>query len=175
MAVDDTPAAELLDSFSTLLRTARALAQRLKRQLGPSSTSVALLKSLCEGDARLGDLAVRLCIAPSVVSRVVVPLEAEGLVERRHDPDDARAYLLALTPDGRAVLADIRHQQSAMFAELIADWPEDDVRAAIRVCERLDAALSPPTTSTQLPHPRVIVDQRLELSTASERLEKITV
>src|SRR3954463_11408520 len=97
MPAGERPAAELLSALSQLMRTSRSVAQRQTQNLVPSGTPLGVLKALSDGDARPGDLATRLCVAPSVVSRAVVPLEASGLVERRHDPADARAWRLRLT------------------------------------------------------------------------------
>src|SRR5919112_77435 len=92
---------QLLDALSRLIRTSRAAGHRQQSEFGLSGTPLGILKALATGDARLGDLALRLQIAPSVVSRAVVPLEQSGLVERRTDPDDARATRLGLTEAGR--------------------------------------------------------------------------
>src|SRR3954465_7497821 len=88
---------QLLDALSHLIRTARAASHREPAEYGLSGTPLGILKTLARGDARPGDLAVRLQIAPSVVSRAVVPLQHAGLVERRTDPVDARAARLGLT------------------------------------------------------------------------------
>ena len=107
------PAAELMSALTQLMRTSRATAHRQSQSLGPSGTPLGLLKALRDGDARPGDLAVRLCVAPSVVSRAVVPLEASGLIERRHDPDDARAWRLGLTALGAAASPRCRPRTSS--------------------------------------------------------------
>ena len=83
--------ADLLDVLGRLVRTARATSHRHQAEYGLSGTPLGILKALAVADARAGDLAARLQIAPSVVSRAVVPLEQAGLVERTTDPDDARA------------------------------------------------------------------------------------
>lgn len=53
------------------------------------------------GDARPSALAETFETTRGNVSHTVSSLEARGLVERRIDPDDARAVRLLLTPAGR--------------------------------------------------------------------------
>ena len=53
---------------------------------------------------RMQDLAARAVLSRTRVSRIVTELEAQGLVERLPDPDDGRAWLAAITTDGRASL-----------------------------------------------------------------------
>lgn len=141
MSLDHGAAAELLGSLSHLMRTTRSVAHRQSQVLGASSTHLAVLKSLYDGPARPGDLAQRLCVAPSVISRQVAPLERAGLVERGHDPDDARAWRLALTPLGRRQLEVLHADRVAQLGQLLRDWDEDDVRSAAALMDRLSRSL----------------------------------
>jgi DNA-binding MarR family transcriptional regulator len=53
---------------------------------------------------RMQDLAGRVVLSRTRVSRIVSELEQEALVERQADPDDGRAALATITPAGRAAL-----------------------------------------------------------------------
>ena len=53
---------------------------------------------------RMQDLAARVVLSRTRVSRIVSELEDDGLVERRTDPDDGRAALATITRAGRAAL-----------------------------------------------------------------------
>ena len=136
------PAAELMSALTQLMRTSRATAHRQSQTLGASGTPLGLLKALRDGDARPGDLATRLCVAPSVVSRAVVPLEASGLIERRHDPDDARAWRLGLTARGAARLAEVQAAYVERFTELLSPWDEHDIAEAARLMTLLEQTLA---------------------------------
>jgi len=136
------PAAELMSALTQLMRTSRATAHRQSQTLGASGTPLGLLKALRDGDARPGDLAIRLCVAPSVVSRAVVPLEASGLIERRHDPDDARAWRLGLTARGAARLAEVQAAYVERFTELLRPWDEHDISEAARLMTLLEQTLA---------------------------------
>ena len=140
--------AQLLDALSRLIRTARAASHRHQADFRLSGTPLGILTSLAVADARPGDLAGRLQIAPSVVSRAVVPLEQGGLVERRTDPDDARATRLGLTEAGRSRLAEAREDFADRFDPLLADWDRRDVAELTRLMGRLESTLG-----RQLVHP----------------------
>src|SRR3954454_842913 len=113
---------QLLDALSHLIRTARAASHREPAEYGLSGTPLGILKTLASGDARPGDLAARLQIAPSVVSRAVVPLERAGLVERRTDPVDGRAARLGLTAAGRRRLDEARQEVAERLTPLLEGW-----------------------------------------------------
>ena len=52
----------------------------------------------------MSDLASRVVLSPSGVTRAVDQLESDGLVERRVAEGDKRAAMATLTADGRATL-----------------------------------------------------------------------
>ena len=129
---------QLLDAVSRLVRTSRAAGHRHQTEFGLSGTPLGILKALASGDARPGDLALRLQIAPSVISRAVVPLVQTGLVERRTDPEDARASRLGLTRAGRRRLEEARQDFAERFTPLLDDWDRTDVTELTRLMNRLE-------------------------------------
>ena len=80
------------------------------------------------GPQRVGEIANALDTDPSTVSRKVAALVDAGLVERRVDPDDGRAHLLAATPAGERKCVDGRRRRIDMVASVLAEWPEDSRR-----------------------------------------------
>lgn len=140
--------ADLLDVLGRLIRTARATSHRHQAEYGLSGTPLGILKALAVSDARAGDLAARLQIAPSVVSRAVVPLEQAGLVERTTEPDDARATRLRLTAAGRERLELARREFADRFTPVLDDWDADDVTALTRLMDRLESTLASDAASS---------------------------
>src|SRR5918992_5629718 len=57
-----------------------------------------------EGGLRMSDLASRVVLSPSGVTRAVDQLERKGLVERCVFEGDKRSYLATITAEGRAFL-----------------------------------------------------------------------
>jgi DNA-binding MarR family transcriptional regulator len=62
------------------------------------------LRRAGEHGLRMSDLASRIVLSPSGVTRAVDQLERKGLVERCVFEGDKRGYLATLTPEGRAYL-----------------------------------------------------------------------
>jgi DNA-binding MarR family transcriptional regulator len=62
------------------------------------------LRRAGERGLRMSDLASRVVLSPSGVTRAVDQLERKGLVERCVFEGDKRGYLATLTPEGRALL-----------------------------------------------------------------------
>ncbi|NMI01063.1 winged helix-turn-helix transcriptional regulator [Pseudonocardia sp. K10HN5] len=81
-----------------------------------------------EGPQRAGEVAEAVCADPSTVSRRVAALVKAGLLERRADPDDGRASLLAATEAGARALELSRRRRAAMIASTMADWPPEQRR-----------------------------------------------
>ncbi|GAB3769627.1 hypothetical protein GCM10028864_69550 [Microlunatus parietis] len=158
---DRTPIVELLETLGQLIRTARALNHRQTEEMGFSGTPFGIIKLLADGDRRPGDLAAELQIAPSVVSRALVPLERDGQIERRLDPADARSFRLALTEAGRARLARRRELIQARIERLLEDWPAEDIATMTTLMRRLEATiqahadelLQPPAERAEPPPP----------------------
>lgn len=65
---------------------------------------LAWLRDAGDGSLRMSDLAARVVLSPSGVTRAVNQLERKGLVERCVFEGDKRGYLATLTPKGRALL-----------------------------------------------------------------------
>ncbi|MBR7829268.1 MarR family transcriptional regulator [Actinospica sp. MGRD01-02] len=91
-------------------------------------SAAALLRSLSEHEpVRSGELANRLAVEASHITRQVQQLERTGYVTRVPDPDDGRAQLVELTPRGRAAVERIRVVGCLGMQQALADWPAEDI------------------------------------------------
>jgi DNA-binding MarR family transcriptional regulator len=106
----DVPEGETLgESFWALARQLRRASMDSLAQWDLTPSQARVLRVLMRrGVLRLSDLAEHLHIAARSTTEVVDGLEAKGLLERRPDPHDRRATLVALTSQGTAVCEGIR-------------------------------------------------------------------
>ena len=117
------PAADLLEVVALVIRGVSD-----NRDL--SLTAMAALGSLDRrGGQRITTLAVAEGVSQPSMTQLIQRLEQRGLVERTSDPTDGRVALVSLTEQGRTALAARRQRNAKRIAELLADLPENDVRA----------------------------------------------
>ncbi|MET7935869.1 MarR family transcriptional regulator [Streptomyces sp. NPDC005322] len=97
-----------------------------------------------EGPSRLTALAADQSVTQPSMTQLIQRLERQGLVTRVDDPHDGRVVLVAITDDGRELLAERRRGRTNRLAELLATLsPEDEqalaaaVRAAAPAFQRL--------------------------------------
>jgi len=107
----------------------------------PWSTYMLLFHLISGGPRRAGALAEVACIDPSTVSRQVDNLVRLGLVERRPDPSDGRASVLAATDAGIAMQQRMRAGRDRMMARILESWSDEDVHDLVRLLERFNADL----------------------------------
>jgi DNA-binding MarR family transcriptional regulator len=75
------------------------------------------------------DLAQRLALTPSGVTRLLSPLERRGIVTREEAGHDARATFAVLTKSGRALVKDATATVQALAQQILGSLGERD-RAA---------------------------------------------
>jgi DNA-binding MarR family transcriptional regulator len=73
-----------------------------------------------EGRLTAGEVTELLGMTKQATSQLLEAMEAEGLVERRPDDDDARVKRVAITDKGRRLLATVEE----IYAELEQEWAE---------------------------------------------------
>ncbi|HVB27310.1 MAG TPA: MarR family transcriptional regulator [Mycobacteriales bacterium] len=103
---------------------------------------LAVLGALCESGAlRLSEVASRLGLDVSTVSRQVRALEDRGWLTRAPDPDDRRAARLAVSDPGRAVLRAVRAARCDLLDNALQDWTDRDLAQLTDLLTRLSDAL----------------------------------
>jgi DNA-binding MarR family transcriptional regulator len=143
MAQDDVPSPGFL-----LHDVARLLRRNFTRRTAPLGLTLAQCRALMHlsrnEHVRQVDLAETLECQPITLARLIDQLAEAGYVERRPDPDDRRAFRLALTPAAKPALARIRALASqawndavggigdarmAQFARTLADMKQNLIDA----------------------------------------------
>jgi DNA-binding MarR family transcriptional regulator len=111
--------------------------------IGPARLS-ALSVLVFAGPMRMTQLAVIEQVRPPTMTKVIAGLEAAGLVRRRRDRADARAFTLEATARGTRLLQEGRRRRvnrlAAAFQTLTSDELEVVTRAAA-IIERVSSAL----------------------------------
>ncbi|MFE9312063.1 MarR family winged helix-turn-helix transcriptional regulator [Streptomyces sp. NPDC088353] len=100
--------------------------------------AVALLRQIADCEPqRPGELANRLGVEASHVTRTVQQLERSGHVIRIPDPDDRRAQRIRLTDLGRDAISRIREVGARGMQLALADWSPEDLRRLAGLFHRM--------------------------------------
>jgi DNA-binding MarR family transcriptional regulator len=91
-----------------------------------------------QGPLRTGALAEAVHHDPSTVSRQVAYLVQQGLVERRPDPQDGRAWVLAATDDGERMFEHYKQQRNEYLVTMLAKWQHDEVLQLTDLLDRFN-------------------------------------
>ncbi|HEY3561686.1 MAG TPA: MarR family winged helix-turn-helix transcriptional regulator [Kribbella sp.] len=140
----DAAAQELLEGVSSLVRAVRCIEHRhLSGDGGLRRSDASVLKVLMkDGEQRGGEIAAKLGVDASVVSRQVTALEADGLVSRRPDPADARVGLVSLSPRGKAQLEAMYSSYIQQLRTALSDLDDDALIAAAATMQRIAVAIT---------------------------------
>ena len=109
---------------------------------GPRLSALSVV--VFSGPIRVGDLAAAEQVSPPTISRMVREMEAEGLVERVHDPEDRRLQLIRATLSGRKLLEQGRSRRVARLARQLDGLTSADRRTLARAAAILDGLSLPP-------------------------------
>ncbi|MEU0288997.1 MarR family winged helix-turn-helix transcriptional regulator [Streptomyces sp. NPDC052492] len=142
---DGSPSPEVVDIERALYRitylSSRARQhERLMAAAGVplDRAGAALLRKMADAEPmRPGELAARLGVEASHVTRTVQHLEKSGHVVRVPDPDDRRAQRIQLTDAGRQAVARIRETGVRGMQAALAHWSPDDLRRLATLFHRM--------------------------------------
>lgn len=86
-------------------------------------------------------LADHLLVTKGNVCGLMERMAEQGLVERRADPDDRRAYMLYLTPKGKALIQEVLPTQNRLIGEQIGKLDAEKQKALLDLLAELDRVL----------------------------------
>jgi DNA-binding MarR family transcriptional regulator len=150
----DASAQELIEGVSSLIRAVRCIEHKhLMPGNGLRRSDASVLKILMvDGEQRGGEIAAKLGVDASVVSRQLTALDAAGLVRRRPDPADARVGLVRVSDDGRTRLEDMYSAYTKQLRSALADFDDDALTDAAGVLKRLARAVTEAADSVRRSH-----------------------
>jgi DNA-binding MarR family transcriptional regulator len=102
----------------------------------------ALMDLAAFGPVRQGELAARLQLEKSTVSRLVRQMEAHGWIQRNSDRHDGRAVLIRLTRQGRDAASELARARQKKFARILAAIPADKRSVVVEAISILERACS---------------------------------
>src|SRR5262244_968699 len=119
----------LLNDVDRLLRTC---ADQKARQFGMTRAQWAVLARLQRSQGlKQSELADMLDLQPITLTRLLDRLSANGLIERRPDPDDRRANRLFLTPAAGPLMEHLDRLGNELMATVLDGIDPDAIRAMI--------------------------------------------
>lgn len=105
-----------------LLMAREAVMERFRPHLhaaGVTEQQWRVLRALCETEeAEAGELAEAICLKMPSLSRILSDLSGQGLINRRNGVEDRRLRLVSITPEGRALVAEMAHQSEKEYAQI---------------------------------------------------------
>jgi DNA-binding MarR family transcriptional regulator len=120
-----------LTQLGTVLNRSGLVERALARVgLGLDRPAMTVLITLRTSDEplRVGEIARRMQVVGPHVTRQMNDLERRGLARRVTDPNDQRARLIELTPEGADAADRYLRTLLGWFTEALADWPAQDRR-----------------------------------------------
>ena len=129
--------ATLVASRSLFGFVAQSLAPALDELTMPQFRVLVVLDGA--GPLRMGDLAERIGVHPSTLSRTVDRLVAGEWIERASAEESRREVHVELSDRGRALVNDVTYRRRTQIARVLASLPDAD-RAAVRRGMELFAA-----------------------------------
>jgi DNA-binding MarR family transcriptional regulator len=128
-----------------LIRLIRLIERKRVSKVGDSGVEraayVLLARLVIDGPHRSNALAEAVHSDPSTVSRQIAALVRIGYVERRSDPADGRACLLAATAEGHRVFEANRDLRNREISNITSDWDEADRERLVELMDRFTTAL----------------------------------
>ncbi|MFF5960554.1 MarR family winged helix-turn-helix transcriptional regulator [Streptomyces luteogriseus] len=141
----DVPSSEVIDieralTRITYLSTRARQHDRLMALAGVplDRAAVALLRQIADSEPlRPGELAARLGVEASHVTRTAQQLQKSGYVTRVPDPDDRRAQRIELTDAGGEAIARIREAGVRGMQLALSDWSPEELRHLATLFHRM--------------------------------------
>ena len=136
------PSEDDVQSMVVALFTLISRVERARRQKEPAA-ALDLLQVIAAGEeVRPSDIADQRSVDRSLVTRQLREMEDAGYVQFREDPDDGRAWLVALTPVGRDEMQRLQGVGLERFSTFVAGWQRGEVRDLTALLEKLSRSMA---------------------------------
>lgn len=140
----------LLSDTSRLLR--RRFDERARAHGATRAQWKALLGISRQEGINQGGLAEWLEVEPITLCRMIDRMEDSGLVERRRDPADRRAWQLFLTPKARPVIDELRATAAELNEQALAGLSDRTIAELTDTLTRIRENLAAPEAIKEAAH-----------------------
>ncbi|WP_062287711.1 MarR family winged helix-turn-helix transcriptional regulator [Demequina phytophila] len=139
---DDATSATLVASRALLGIVARSLAPALSEVTVPQFRVLVVLSTA--GPLRMGDLAERIGIHPSTLTRTVERLQHGGWITRAESPESRREVRVDLSESGAELVSTVTERRRALLHEVLDSVAPEDREAVRRGMEAFARAAGEP-------------------------------
>jgi DNA-binding MarR family transcriptional regulator len=95
--------------------------------------------TLSQGGANPSELADRFCLSGPAVTAAIDELVDKGYCSRTHSEKDRRKVVIAITPGGATVLAEVRAAVAQNLRAMLSAWDEQRLARLLDALQDLDA------------------------------------
>lgn len=127
--------------IALLMQAGRRLRTRHPEDQVDPSTFPLAKQLMCHDAMRVSDLAAKVELDASTVSRQIKQLEDKRIVERTADPADGRASLVRLTEHGRSSMESAFRRRRGRIKAALEPWSDNDRAVLQSLLTRLAADL----------------------------------
>jgi DNA-binding MarR family transcriptional regulator len=120
-----------------LMQAGRRLRTRHAEDEVDPSTFPLAKQLMCNNAMRVSDLAAKVGLDASTVSRQIKQLEDKGVIERTHDPADGRASLVQLSRKGHSIMQSAFKRRFERIEKALVPWSERDRKRLQSLLTRL--------------------------------------
>ena len=128
-------------AYGRLMRAANNLRTAASRQLDSSGLTLsqfAVLEALYHlGPMSLSEVAKKILTTGGNLTMVAGNLEKQGLVSRKCSSEDARVYILSLTPKGKKLISEIFPGHAAAIAKSLEALTPKEQKKLSELCKKL--------------------------------------
>jgi DNA-binding MarR family transcriptional regulator len=153
-------------------RALAAIRDELEREM--TMPRFDLLANVCRNDGQtLASLSRSMLVTAGNLTGLVDRAARDGLVERRADPGDRRAWRVHVTPKGQRAFRDAERRHASRVAKLFAGLSPTELVALMRLLDKLRSGLREPEIPALSPARAAGTRARAELSGVGKRKRRV--
>jgi DNA-binding MarR family transcriptional regulator len=92
-----------------------------------------------QGGANPGELADHFCLSGPAVTAALDELVEKGYCRRSHSEKDRRKVIVAITPEGAAILTDVQMAAAQSLRAMLGEWDQQRLARLLEALQDLDA------------------------------------